>query len=469
MSLISHIHDGFSTGGPVFNLAALDKLIAVVVVLLVLSLIVQSIQAAIKKFFRIKSLQLEQSLIHLFYYLLDKDAIKAMQSVSDRMPLLRAFLGLPIIRKFRPDRSKSLSERDPQVEALYHAVTEEFLRAGRVSPRGKLLIESVSMDELIKFIGQVRVRDLIKHIQLPEPENISGIRDEIDGARKAVKQISAKHHALIEKTPLAEIREPLLESLSKADHCLDLKNTDLTLGDLSDSVIGAARKTLDALPDAIEETLPHLKDDARDEAAQALRKLQKTLVPLSDELNAILALPQRLSQVPANVAAWYDTIMRSFEERYTRSMKSFALGISFAVVALLNANIFDIYREISSDETKRNLIVQSGEQLTAKLREQPQANIQQINQTLNKSLEEIDNSMSIYTALGFKGPRWIVDAWKNPQLPTAQRVVETVAGWLIMTMLLSVGAPFWQDTLESLFGLKNFLRKKEQAERSAEQ
>ena len=30
-------------------------------------------------------------------------------------------------------------------------------------------------------------------------------------------------------------------------------------------------------------------------------------------------------------------------------------------------------------------------------------------------------------------------------------------------MLLSVGAPFWQDTLESLFGLKNFLRKKEQA------
>ncbi|HKE03637.1 MAG TPA: hypothetical protein VKE91_06240, partial [Blastocatellia bacterium] len=142
---------------------------------------------------------------------------------------------------------------------------------------------------------------------------------------------------------------------------------------------------------------------------------------------------------------------------------------SFAVVALLNANLFDIYREISSDETKRNLIVQSGEQLTAKLREQPQANIQQINQTLNKSLEEIDNSMSIYTALGFKGPRWIVDAWKDPKLPAAQKVVETVAGWLIMTMLLSVGAPFWQDTLESLFGLKNLLRKKEQAERSADQ
>ena len=29
-----------------------------------------------------------------------------------------------------------------------------------------------------------------------------------------------------------------------------------------------------------------------------------------------------------------------------------------------------------------------------------------------------------------------------------------------MVMLLSVGAPFWQDALESLFGIKNLLRKR---------
>src|SRR5262249_9477655 len=139
-----------------FNLDTLDKLIAVVVVLLVLSLIVQSIQTAVKKFFRIKSLQFEQSLIHLFYYLLDKDALKAMQSAVDRMPLLRAFFRLPIIRSLLPRDATSLSARDPQVAAFYGAVTEEFLRAGRVSPRGKLLIESLSKDELIKFIGRVR-------------------------------------------------------------------------------------------------------------------------------------------------------------------------------------------------------------------------------------------------------------------------------------------------------------------------
>ncbi|MFN2512647.1 MAG: hypothetical protein ABR568_14655 [Pyrinomonadaceae bacterium] len=32
-------------------------------------------------------------------------------------------------------------------------------------------------------------------------------------------------------------------------------------------------------------------------------------------------------------------------------------------------------------------------------------------------------------------------------------------GWGVMALLLSVGAPFWQDALESLFGIKNLLRK----------
>jgi hypothetical protein len=36
----------------------------------------------------------------------------------------------------------------------------------------------------------------------------------------------------------------------------------------------------------------------------------------------------------------------------------------------------------------------------------------------------------------------------------------TIVGWAIMIMLLSVGAPFWQDALESLFGIKNLLRQK---------
>jgi hypothetical protein len=37
-------------------------------------------------------------------------------------------------------------------------------------------------------------------------------------------------------------------------------------------------------------------------------------------------------------------------------------------------------------------------------------------------------------------------------------MAKIAAGWVVMTILLSVGAPFWEDALESLFGLKNLLR-----------
>lgn len=63
--------------------------------------------------------------------------------------------------------------------------------------------------------------------------------------------------------------------------------------------------------------------------------------------------------------------------------------------------------------------------------------------------------LAAYNALGF-GPLIWQQPYENifPHSP-----LETLAGWLVMTMLLSVGAPFWEDTLESLFGVKNLLRK----------
>jgi hypothetical protein len=455
------------------NLDALDQLIAVVVVLLILSLIVQSIQAAIKKFFRIKSLQLEQSLVHLFYYVLDKDALKSMRTVSDRMPVLRALYRIPIIRGFLPERVQAPAKRDPQVEALYRAVTEEFLRAGRVSPRGKLLIDSISKAELIKFIGQVKVEDLIKHIPQDDTQKLAEIGEKIGAAQAAVRQFNNKYHSLIEKTPLAANIQPLLRLFENADLFLDLNNSDLTLGDLAASAVSDANKVLEALPDSVEQTIAQLKDDAHKEAAEALQKLHKILSPLAEEMGAVISLPRRLSQLSGKVDAWYETLRQSFEERYVRSMKTCSLAISFAVVFLLNANLFSIYRELSANEAKRNLIVQSSDQITKALGEQQAATTQQINQTLDewarRSYADIEKNVSLYTALGFSGPQWILDIPQKARQAGARGVIETIIGWLVMTMLLSVGAPFWQDALESLFGVKNLLRKQGKAEEQPEQ
>ncbi|HJY30431.1 MAG TPA: hypothetical protein VJ306_20530 [Pyrinomonadaceae bacterium] len=60
---------------------------------------------------------------------------------------------------------------------------------------------------------------------------------------------------------------------------------------------------------------------------------------------------------------------------------------------------------------------------------------------------------------GYCTPDWRVQTGSEWWESRKSDVV-TLLGWGVMVMLLSVGAPFWQDTLESLFGIKQLLRTK---------
>ena len=64
----------------------------------------------------------------------------------------------------------------------------------------------------------------------------------------------------------------------------------------------------------------------------------------------------------------------------------------------------------------------------------------------------------------FNSDLWKSDGWRDRRIED----IKTLVGWLIMTFLLSIGAPFWQDTLESLFGVKNLIRSKAAAKPEGE-
>jgi hypothetical protein len=86
-----------------------------------------------------------------------------------------------------------------------------------------------------------------------------------------------------------------------------------------------------------------------------------------------------------------------------------------------------------------------------------------------KTTEDIEKTSGEYAKFGFK--TW-KDEWKflfgdKQKLKEKPSFTEKLAhglmmllGWLIMAALLSPGAPFWHDALESLFGVKNPLRKR---------
>jgi len=445
------------------NLNVLSTLIAIVVVFLVLSLIVQSVQAAIKKFLGVKSLQLEQSLVHLFYYALDRNAAGFMASRLNRLPILRAIISL--FHKQDPQQNA-----EKEIKTLYAAVQNEMLKAGRMTVGGKVALESITKADLMKFIGNAPIGELFKHDPKVDEKRLAELAAKAAAAQAAVTDFSKKYHPLIEKTPLAEIAGPLAQMFGRVNQLFSSGLDQITLGDMAEfggAEIKQAEKLLALLPDSLQDTLSHLKGNAQNEAAESLQKLQDALTPLTRELQQIASVPKRICQIVTRADYWYGTIMKSFEERYVRSMKTFALVLSFLTVVVLNANLFDIYRQLSGNTQMRDQLVNAGEEISKRLdaqraaagqvsQEQAEATIQQV---AEESVKNIRENVAVYTSFGFEGPRWIARVWKNPGGALTRGAFETILGWLVMTALLSVGAPFWQDVLTSLFGLKNLLNK----------
>jgi hypothetical protein len=225
-------------------------------------------------------------------------------------------------------------------------------------------------------------------------------------------------------------------------------------------------------------------------------------------------------KLKAEVENWFETVMQGFEERYTRHMKTVALFVSFAVVILLNANFFNIYRNIADSDIRRAEILQRGEALLDRLKAQEAGGDQkkpaatptatptatppakpkatpspggasastsptttagdqaakandEIKEEIRKNAKETQQYVNDYKGLGFTPLRWqqISDFfgstgdWAGKSFTEkSMHGLRVLVGWTIMALLLSVGAPVWQDTLESLFGLKGLIRKKSQTQ-----
>jgi len=288
-----------------------------------------------------------------------------------------------------------------------------------------------------------------------------------------------------------------------------------------------------------------------------------------DDLIKILRKLEYDDLVP-KVEAWFDTVMQSFEERYTRHMKSVAVGISIVVVVYLNANFFRIYRDISTSDVKRAMIAEQAPRIMASAERQlkdqeatpspspsPTATISTpgtsrksappqtqaslspaVHQGTQNSVEQDQTTsgseakddlmeagrmaaayVEDFESFGFspltwdQTVGWFFSLWgqtllrdekgrpvnaqnkpitkdcvqidKDGKSRDCERVwrpmtsrewwasrrhdINGLFGWGIMALLLSVGAPFWQDALESLFGIKNLLRKKSDTKNVEEQ
>lgn len=196
---------------------------------------------------------------------------------------------------------------------------------------------------------------------------------------------------------------------------------------------------------------------------------------LTDEdMQAIEKRTAFLRKARSDVDKWYDLVIKSFKDHYGRRMKMWSFAFAAIVVVWLNANVFDIYREFSTSKVLRDAAVKLGDRLAAT----PKDSL-----LIFRTSDGKDSAGYVPDSLAFKSIQThfaYIDSMVNAQsfqlnrwgTPTGRRklassgmfefvwnaVRHNLFGWLAMTLLVGLGAPFWYDVLKSIVGIKERLR-----------
>ncbi len=179
-------------------------------------------------------------------------------------------------------------------------------------------------------------------------------------------------------------------------------------------------------------------------------------------------MQRRLKSVLREIDVWFELSMQAFQSHYVRRMKYWAIGISFAVVLLGNANLFEIYRDLATNKPVRDAAVAMGERLASLPRDSVLAgrfaSLVDSNAAggatadagaLGKTVGEIKTVLEQHTFQLWRWNRAVIDRLART---SAREWLVRILGWMSMTLLVSLGAPFWYDFLKAVMGVKERLR-----------
>jgi hypothetical protein len=173
---------------------------------------------------------------------------------------------------------------------------------------------------------------------------------------------------------------------------------------------------------------------------------------------------KRLGDLAERVLEWYGLAERPVQDRYERRMRLGAIASALAVVLLVNASAFDVLDRLRQDPELRDRVTAAATELAeergaltaladsvkAATAEEPGdsavANVTPLLARLDSTRAAVDSLVrsQVFDAGLFPGPESERD-WGE---------LRWWFGIILSTLLVSLGAPFWHDILESIFGLK---------------
>ena len=176
----------------------------------------------------------------------------------------------------------------------------------------------------------------------------------------------------------------------------------------------------------------------------------------------------------AEIDRWFEVSKKAFQDHYERRMKLWSFIVSAVVVMGLNSNLFVVYQDFASIKTLRDAAAAWAEQAIKNpvTNGRTAADSSEANSAATVEIKErIAEIQSYIGEQSLQLCRWntargdSIHLFSSPVAIVTKAPVDFFAaagkngiGWLAMTLLVSLGAPFWYDFLKTVTGMKEKLR-----------
>jgi hypothetical protein len=185
-------------------------------------------------------------------------------------------------------------------------------------------------------------------------------------------------------------------------------------------------------------------------------------------------LISHFQQLEKELAGTFDAMLASFRDFYQKRMRYWAVGISFAVVIVLNVDAVMLWQNLSKNQAARlalssqvPVVVEKFKELEGKAAQKvPEAQKEALADDIKKALgqyhELVDPLQKAEIPFGWTTPFW--KNFKYSKEDSSSRLValaRKLLGLFVACALVAAGAPFWHDILESVLSMKKFARRKE--------
>lgn len=188
---------------------------------------------------------------------------------------------------------------------------------------------------------------------------------------------------------------------------------------------------------------------------------------------AEVALKKEFDVAASEIDRWFDLSKKAFQDHYERRMKLWSFMVSTVVVIGLNSNLFVVYQDFAANKTLRDATVAWAEEAvrTHVVNVKPTVDSTEVDSAATVAIKEkIAEIQSYMGDHSLQLCRWNTVRGDSIHIFTSPFAIVTKApadfyaaaakntlGWLAMTLLVSLGAPFWYDFLKMVMGVKEKL------------